>query len=463
MGLRALAAAAALALIAPGAAAATDWSTFGFDSARTGENPVERTLGPANARTLHEVWSAPLGGVADAQPLLASHVALRGGRRADLVLAGSENGTLTALDAATGRVVWRRTLGSIRVNCHDLPNGTYGVTSTPVLERARNRAYSADGRGRVHALDLSTGVERPGWPVTITPAPSREHIWGALALRTGRLYVATASHCDETFYRGRLVAIDAHRARITATWYPMPVRLRGGGIWGWGGAAVDPRDGSVYAATANALVVPEATPHGEHVVRLTAGLRLRASNHPPLRDTGDADFGAAPLLFRAPGCPPQLAVLHKSGALLVYDRDRIAAGPRQIVQVGDRDSLGALGTYAWTARARTLFVANNSAGDYPRGLLAFRVGAGCTLQALWQQPLPAGDALLSPPVTANGVVYLGAGTGREVLAFDAATGAPLWSSGRLGGAVYGGPTVVGGRLYAGAWDGHIHAFAPATP
>jgi hypothetical protein len=108
----------------PSTAQATDWGTFGFDAARTGENPRERVLGPGNAPSLREVWSAPLGGVIDAQPLVAAGVKLRGGRRSDLVIAGSESGALAALDAATGRPVWRRQLGARRARCTDLPNGT---------------------------------------------------------------------------------------------------------------------------------------------------------------------------------------------------------------------------------------------------------------------------------------------------------------------------------------------------
>ena len=90
------------------------------------------------------------------------------------------------------------------------------------------------------------------------------------------------------------------------------------------------------------------------------------------------------------------------------------------------------------------------------------MSAACALEPAWQQSVGPDPAVLSPPVTANGVVYLGTGFGRELWAFDAASGRPLWTSGRLDGAVYGGPTVANGRLYAGAWDGRIHAFAPAA-
>jgi outer membrane protein assembly factor BamB len=461
---RALLAGAALSLFAAVPAQATDWSTFGFDSARTNENPRERILGPGSASSLREVWSAPLGGVVNAQPLVAANVRLPGGRRAQLVIAGAENGTLTALDAATGRPVWRRFLGAITIaKCRgDLPGGRYGVTSTPAIDRRHNRVYSADGRGRVHALDLATGREAAGWPVPVTPRPDREHIWSALARRGDRLYATLASHCSESFYRGRVTRIDARRHRIDAVWYSLPKRLRGGGVWGWGGAAIDAAAGDVFVATAGAAVVAEDTPYAEHVVRLGPRLSRVAANHPNVRNAGDADFSGAPLLYRAPGCPPQLAVLHKVGALLVYDRDRIAAGPRQTLQIGDRTRLAALGTYAYATSTRTLYVANNTTGDHPLGLLAFTVGAECTLQPAWQHALPADTATMSPPITAGGVVYLGTGTGRQLLAFDARTGARLWSSGRLDGALYGGPAVANGRVYAGAWDGRLHAFAPAN-
>jgi outer membrane protein assembly factor BamB len=465
MGLRpglAIAAALAAATAFAPAAQATDWSTFGFDAARTNENPRERTLGVANAPTLRETWSTPLGGVINTQPVVAASVRVSRTRRADLVLAGTAAGDLWALDAATGRPVWRRRLGARRVRCGDLPQGRYGVTATPTLDRARNRVYSADGQGRLHALSLATGAEARGWPVTVTPAPDREHVWGGIARRGNRLYAGTSSHCDTAFYRGRLVAIDARRARVVARWFPLAPRYRGGGMWGWGGASID-SGGDVYVATSTTQAGNEIRPYAQRVVRLSGGLRLKASHRPDVPVNSDSDFGATPLLYRAPGCPPQLAVLHKSGALLVYDRDRIAAGPRQTVHVGRRDLLAAYGTYAYSRAVRTLYVANNSTGDFTHGLVALRVNAACALELAWQQAAGPDPAVLTPPTVANGVVYMGTGFGREVQAFDATTGARLWTSPAFEKPVYAAPTVVNGHLYAGAWDERLHAFAPATP
>ena len=462
MGLTRLALAAVLLLAAAPSATAAEWTTFGHDSARTNENPAETGISVDNAGSLREAWSAALDGVVTAQPLVVTGVRLRGGRRAELVLVATEHGSVSAHDAATGARVWRRALPRRTTRCADMPGGVYGVSATPVVDRRAGLLLVVSADGRAHALSLATGAERRGWPVAVTDAPAREYVWGALALRAGRLYAATASHCSNAFYRGRIVAIDVLRHRVVRNWFSLPGRRRGGGMWGWGGIAVDPARGDLFVATADSIVTPAHSARADSVVRLTPGLRPLAYNRPPaIPDVQDSEFGGAPVLIDAPGCPAQLAIVHKSGALLLYDRDRIGAGPRQSLQIGRVDHLGAYGTYAWSAGARTLFVANNTSGDLPHGLDALRLTEACTLAPLWSADAGPDPAVLSPPVTANGVVYLATGFGREVWAFDAAGGRPLWTSPRLPGAVYGAPAVVNGRLLVAGWDERLRAYAPA--
>jgi hypothetical protein len=231
-------------------------------------------------------------------------------------------------------------------------------------------------------------------------------------------------------------------------------------MWGWGGVAIDAASGDVFAATADALAPPANGLGADSVHRLTGGLRPRARNRPPTPAVQDAEFGGAPLLLRGRGCPPQLVVAHKSGLMFLYDRDRLAAGPRQAIQIGRPGLLGTFGTYAWSAARRTLFVANNSAGDLPQGLVALRLTVACGLELAWSQPAGPDPGVLSPPVTANGVVYVATGYDRHVLAFAADTGQVLWTSPRLNGGAYGAPTVASGRLFVAGWDGLLHAYAP---
>src|SRR5512143_1813687 len=92
-------------------AAKVDWGTYGFDVERTGENPSESILTPANVGGLAERWTTDVGAVIVASPVLAADVDV-GGVAVDLLYVGTEHGDVVALDAATGAVVSSRTLGS---------------------------------------------------------------------------------------------------------------------------------------------------------------------------------------------------------------------------------------------------------------------------------------------------------------------------------------------------------------
>jgi outer membrane protein assembly factor BamB len=439
-------AALTLALV-PAPAHATDWTTFGFDNQRSGFNPAETALGPITARALSHRWSYDLGGVVNAQPLYASGV----------VFAGSERGRFAAIDALTGLPVWTRNVSTVDTICSDVPEGVHGVSATPVIDPERGTIWVAGGDTRIWAFDLRTGRTRRNWPVKI--GKRNEHVWGALTLSGGRLLVATASHCDNAYYTARLVALDPQSGERLRRWLPVG-HARGGGIWGWGGTVAD-RRGDLYVAPGNAQYPrPENFRHAEHVVRLSPRLRVRQSHHPRLPKIDDNDFGGSPILFRAPGCPAQLAVMHKNGQLLLYDRDRIRRGPRQRLQVGSQEAFVSLGTHAYWPAERMLFVANGSTGDYSQGLVAFRLSSRCRLDLEWQQAIGKDPTWPTSPVVANGIVVFGDGSGARLRMFDALDGTLLWDSGGVTGQLIGAPTIADGGLFAPSWDGKVHGWAP---
>jgi len=463
----------------PVASQRTDWPSYAFDTARDGDGP-DGSIGADTAGRLRLLWRTPLGAATITSPVFAGLVR-RDGRRLPIVFAGTEHGNLFAIDAADGRVLWRRYLGSVQTTCYDMPGDVFGISGTPVIDRSSGRIYVAASNGptgevAVHALALSSGDEAPGWPVVISHDPKHIHVWGALTLFDGMLFAETASLCDQIPSYGRVVAVDVAGAAVRSSWSVVRRHgaiIGGGGIWGYGGASIDPASGDLFVATGNAFAPePESQPYAERVVRLRAGsLRYSDSHHPRLKGI-DVDFSGTPVLFHAPGCPPQLAVENKSGVLFVYRRDSLKTGPVQMVQIAANSSLKGLGIFigmpAYSSRTRMLYVANPgpAAPGYAHGMLAFRIDDRCHLRLAWAwRGGPDGTTPVSSPTVTEDVVLYGAGRAGQLIALDATTGQHIWDSGRaIGGAVFAPPIAVAGRVFVAAWDEHdggaLYAFGP---
>ena len=440
------------------AATAADWLTFGDSLQRDGENTAETVISTANAHNLHQIWSHSLGANVDNSPVEAAGVTVGTGTQ-NLVLTGSEHGFFAALNAQTGATVWTRSLGSVTSTCHQEPDGIYGITGTAVVDRATNRVFVADGTGAVFALDLSTGRTVPGWPVKLPVTPAREHVWGALALNSGHLYVPIGGLCDITPYHGQLFEINAATATITTDFVVNgSTGPSGGAIWGWGGEAVDPATGDVYISTGNAIGTPQNAGLSEAVIQLSSSLAVLASSKPALGPRSDVDFGSTPVLFQAPGCPAQLVVENKNGALYLYDQSSISAGPVQKIQLTGGTLIGVA---AWSNTQHLLYAANpTDSTKFKHGMVAFSdPSPSCTLVTSWAATVGSSGGVAAPPIVANGVLYYG--TGKVEFALNAATGAVLWTSGStITAAIHGAAVVVNGVLYVPSWDHHLHAFAP---
>src|SRR5690348_15817697 len=117
---------------APGSGHATPsaaaWPTYGRDFARSGVAAVAKP-GPLTVS-----WRVRLDGAVYGQPLLVG----------DLVVAATENDSVYGLDQATGKVAWRRHVGT-PVPLASLPCGNIdplGITGTPVYDPASGLVYA---------------------------------------------------------------------------------------------------------------------------------------------------------------------------------------------------------------------------------------------------------------------------------------------------------------------------------
>ncbi len=425
-----------------------DWATWGYDVSRTGNNPSEAILGTGTVGGLQMKWKFDFPAWSYNAPVLASGVMV-GNVPTDILYVGDNNGSFYALNADDGSVIWHRdNLGFIQ-SCF----GPLGVVSTAVIDRASNRIYVIGGKGKLYALKLATGhLAAGGWPVQITAVNKpNEYVYSALTLQDGQLYVAVSAGCDRNGpYYGRIADVDTATALIASTFYVTDgknTHIKGGAIWGWGGVAVDPANRDVYTVTGNARTDPEYYLYAEHVVRLTHGLAVEASNYPGLQGD-DADFGSSPVLFDGPGsCGPQLVTVNKDGEIFLYNRDNIDAGPEDRLTISGLDFIT---VPAYSPATELIYIGSSKPSPdavYQPGLMAFGVDTNCKLSLAWQQPV-GGKATVSEPTVANGVVYYGNGNKKTLYAFDAATGAKLWDSGTtITSILTTEPIVVNGHVY----------------
>ena len=299
------------------------------------------------------------------------------------LLVATEANNAYGLNASTGAVLWSRSLGtpvdSGAIGCNDLPSN--GVTGTPVVDATAGTEYlmsvtyvsgtSGPAVYSLHALDITSGAERPGFPVPVqgTAANDPNQSFDAtyqlqrpgLVLTNGVVYAAFGGHCDIAPYHGWVVGVST-AGHLTTLWSDEAgVAANGGqsGIWAAGALRSD-GPGSLVLTTGNGndptTPLADATPPatlGEAVVHLVAQAdgSLKPTdffipfdaNHLNNID-GDLGSGSPVLLpssFSTPTHPHLAVVVGKEGYLYVLDAAHLG-GYEQGAGMGD-DVLARLG------------------------------------------------------------------------------------------------------------------------
>jgi outer membrane protein assembly factor BamB len=440
------------------------WTSYGYDNQLSNAIPT-KVLTPRSVPRLRPVWSTHLDGPVYASPLAAKV----DGRL--LVFAATEAGSVYAVDSRNGQVVWQRTLGAVQTaEC-----GTWGITSTGAIDLERGLLYEISADGLLHALVLVTGAEAPGYPITLVTNNRYEYVWGGLRIANGRLYVVDASYCDVgppggPMPEGHMFAVPLDSPATPAGWDPVPGPGNLGGMWGWGGVSIDPTDGRVFTGVGNSWALSDEcgcyiddAGFGDSIVALSPDISsvLDSDNPRTVPSTGDSDFGAAPLLFKPAACPPLAAMNNKDGALYVWDRTRLAAGPLLRIPLGDGVA-AFVGAPSWSAAKQMVYVGQSVIRDggatLGNGVTAWHVDAGCGFRPVWAQRFGTGNQ--ATPLVVGNVLFATGGKTGGFFAVNAADGVPLWSyptDGRTVAAMIS----VGGAVYGADTAGVLYAFEPA--
>jgi len=252
-----------------------------MDNARTGLNSSETQLTPANVNTatFGKLFSYLVDGYLYAQPLYVSNLMIQGSVH-NVVFAATENDSIYAFDAdnfGTGSPLWKVSL--LQAGEVPQPGGNpkpnQGLTSTPAIDVNTNTMYvftsqkasSGSVFFRLHALDITTGAEKPGSPVVVTasvPGTNAESVNGMVSLTPSCLQRAALLLSQDTVYigfsacfNGWLLSYDAITLTQIAALDMSPDadgygQFGGaGGVWMGGGGPASDDQGNVFLSTGN--------------------------------------------------------------------------------------------------------------------------------------------------------------------------------------------------------------------
>lgn len=467
------------------------WRIGGRDLNNSRFQPAEHTLGVTNVGQLAPKWVFQTGGDVSATPTVAGNT----------VYFPDWAGNLFAVNAQTGQQLWSAKISDYNGRPNSIARVSPAVFNDELI-LGDNLSVSVphDDGAHVFAVDRTSGALR--WITQVDSHPAAI-ITGSPVFNGNIVYVGVSSQ-EEGFasnnayacctFRGSMVALDATTGKLLWKTYTVPDnhgatnQYSGGAIWS--PPAIDPARGVLYIGTGNNYTVPDPvlacqqqaietnTPNPNCTapddyfntvlaLNLTTGAVkwarkidffdtwtvacLRGGTNCPAPAGPDFDF---------PGSGPNLlgnilGIGQKSGiywALNPNDGSVIWH-----TQVGPGGTTGGI-QWGTATDGKRIYVANNNPNHQTYTLAnggpTINYGSFAALdpqtgKILWQVPDPTVGAIDPGAVsTANGVVYAGSYSGK-MHAFNASTGALLFTF-ASGGSVIDAPAIVNGTLYWGS-------------
>jgi polyvinyl alcohol dehydrogenase (cytochrome) len=362
----------------------------------TSANLTATAITPANAAALTQAWTVP--GVFVATPAVAN----------GMVYAGSNNGTLYALNEGTGKVVWKRFLGKVtKTTC-----GSRGITSTSTVatdpQTGELRVYDAGGNGYLFALSAATGAVRWKSAVAVASTTVNDYYqWSSPTVAGGKVYIGISSQCDTPLVRGGIKAFDQSTGALLATHYTVPAGAIGGSVWS--SAAVTAN--SVFITTGNGPPKSANPGESQSIIRLDPATLARTDiwTVPSSAQISDGDFGGSPILFTATIGGAKVSMIgacNKNGEYYALRSAALSAGPVWTDQIGDRwqpsTDRQCLAAGILDRTSLSLYLASNQNTTLAISGSVMQVDPA-TGAVIWRTPLPAAIEG-TPSLNGSGVI-----------------------------------------------------------
>lgn len=350
--------------------------TYHNDIERTGQNLQETILTPGNVSVskFGKLGFLSVTGLVDAEPLYVPNLTVNGGTH-NVVFVATEHDLVYAFDADSFAQLWQVSLleaneaTSDNRSCGQV-TPEIGITSTPVIDPTAGPhgtmwvvAMSKDNSGnyhqRLHALDLTTGAELPGSPVTVQatypgtgdnssngkvvfdPAQYKER--PGLLLLNGVVYTGWSSHCDISPYTAWVIGYNASTLQQTTV---IDVTPNGhmGSLWMAGAGIAADSSNYIYFLVANGTFdttldsngFPNKQDYGNAFMKLsTTNNQLAVADYFTMSDTvsesnGDVDLGSGGSLVLPDMVDANNVTRHLA----------VGAGKDSVIYLCDRDSMG---------------------------------------------------------------------------------------------------------------------------
>jgi hypothetical protein len=270
-----------------------------MDNSRSGQNISETLLTSSNVNPTQfgKLFAFNVDGYVQAQPLYLTGLSISGANH-NVVLVATQHDSVYAIDADSGVQYWQTsfinpaagvtTVPSQAEGCNNVTGfNELGIVGTPVIDHSTGTLYvtakTQEMVGghytyvyRLHALNVTTGLEKLGGPVVITGqigtlsfAPLNQIQRPGLLLSNGTLYLGFGSNGCDLKARGWLFAYNESNLQQIAQMTTQPDNSYGSSIWQGGVGPAADSAGNIYLSTANGLFNYSGLDFGDSILKLS--------------------------------------------------------------------------------------------------------------------------------------------------------------------------------------------------